>query len=143
MRISTLLLPPFPFPPALPRPRHPQISCGGRSSRREVRQEGLGCRGSGCWQGGAGCGSQGSRAVQGGSAGGEGTEPPSVSCQLSGFSGTSGVAPAGCHVDPAGEGLGEQTREQPGTRGLPRSGRASPHSCSHLLVLPLYLASRL
>lgn len=83
MRISTLLLPPFPFPPALPRPRHPQISCGGRSSRCEVRQEGLGYRGSGCWEGGMGFGSQGSRAGQGGSVGGEGTEPPSVSCQLS------------------------------------------------------------
>lgn len=40
-----------------------------------------------------------------------------LSTFLSGFSGTAGVAPAGCHVDPAGEGLGKQTREQPGTCG--------------------------
>lgn len=40
-----------------------------------------------------------------------------LSTFLSGFFGIAGVAPAGCHVDPAGEGLGEQTREQPGTCG--------------------------
>lgn len=32
----------LPLPPALPRPHHPQISCGGLSSSHEVRQEGLG-----------------------------------------------------------------------------------------------------
>lgn len=32
----------LPLPPAPPRPRHPQISCGLRSSCREGRQEGLG-----------------------------------------------------------------------------------------------------
>lgn len=55
-----------------------------------------------------------------------------LSTFLSGFSGTAGVAPVGCHVDPAGEGLGEQTREQPRTRGSSLIGK----SFSPLLLAP-------
>ena len=66
----------LPLPPAPPRPRHPQVSCSRRSSRREGRQERLG---GGCVVLGrrvTGCRSPGWRAGQGGSTMGEGTEPP-------------------------------------------------------------------
>lgn len=64
----------LPLPPAPPRPRHLQISCGRLSSCGDEWQKGwmecvwvLGRRDAGC------------RAGQGGSAVGEGTEPPSLS----------------------------------------------------------------
>lgn len=41
-----MILPPCPFP--LPRPCHPQISCGCCSSHNEVRREGLGWTLLGC-----------------------------------------------------------------------------------------------
>lgn len=107
----------LPLPPAPPRPRHPQTSGGRRSSRCEVRKEGLRWRLSGCSERGVrDAGARGGRRA-GRQCPRSGDRAPVylVNFPPRGFRRHRRWLAQGMPCRAGREGLGEQTCQQPGT----------------------------